>query len=130
MAKRKSNSISYKRYFLYSYLLRNLSRVMEIYESVNHTMEVNDDVHYLIECLHSLDAPGIPPHTFHLKIDVLIMLLSNFNHAKLCNGTKLQVKALYKHVIEVSIFTGVSLSRRGCFYFIDYFNTIKLPNLN
>ncbi|KAF0773456.1 ATP-dependent DNA helicase PIF1-like [Aphis craccivora] len=36
------------------------------------------------------------------------MLLRNLNPPKLCNGTRLQVKALHKNVIEAIVITGYS----------------------
>ena len=80
---------------------------MSSYESVDSVVEVEDAVHYPVEFLHSLDPPGIPSHVLFLKVVAPIMLLRNFNPPKLCNGTRLQVKVLPKHVIEATIFTGV-----------------------
>ncbi|XP_044597150.1 uncharacterized protein LOC123273737, partial [Cotesia glomerata] len=81
----------------------NLSKVR--YESVDKVLEDEEAVHYPVEFLHTLNPPGIPPHVLQLKIGTPIML-RNLNPPKLCNGTRLQVKVLYKNVIEAMIFTG------------------------
>lgn len=44
------------------------------------------------------------PNGLILRIDILIMLLQK--PLKLCNRTRLKVKALYRNVTETTIFTG------------------------
>ncbi|GBP26425.1 hypothetical protein EVAR_75557_1 [Eumeta japonica] len=89
-----------------NFLLEKISTEQIRYESADTVTELKDAVHYPVEFLHSLDPPGIPPHILHIKISAPIMLLRNLNPPKLCIGTRLQVKALQKNVIEVMIFTG------------------------
>ncbi|XP_074106305.1 uncharacterized protein LOC141532045 [Cotesia typhae] len=89
-----------------NFLLNKLLTEKVRYDSLDKVMEDEDAVHYPVEFLHTLNPPGIPPHTLNLKIGTPIMLLRNLNPPKLCNGTRLQVKVLHKNVIEATIFTG------------------------
>ena len=91
-----------------NFLLEKLLSEQMKYESVDSVVEVEDTVHYPVEFLHTLNPPGLPLHVLYLKVGAPIMLLRNLNPPKLCNGTRLQVKALYKHVIEATIITGVN----------------------
>ena len=44
-------------------------------------------------------------HCLTLEIKTPVMLHTNLNRSKLCNGTKLQIKTLCKHVIKAIIFS-------------------------
>ncbi|XP_043474431.1 uncharacterized protein LOC122506366 [Leptopilina heterotoma] len=74
--------------------------------SVNTPINENDFIHYPREFLDSVTAPGLPPHELHLKIGTPIMLLRNINPPKMCNGTRLRVRSLHRHIIEAEILTG------------------------
>ena len=69
-------------------------------------VELEDAVHCPVEFLRSLNLQGIPPHILYLKVGTPIILPRNLMPPKLCNGTRLQVKALHRNVIEATIFTG------------------------
>ncbi|GJY43931.1 CC-NBS-LRR resistance protein [Tanacetum coccineum] len=61
--------------------------------------------------LNSLKFSGLPNHKLILKVGVIIMLLRNIDQPNgLCNGTRLQVVRLDKHVIEAKIITGFSIA--------------------
>lgn len=76
------------------------------YTSINSVCEQDDAVHYPIEYLNSIAAPGLPPHELKLKIGIPVILLRNLHPPKLCNGTRLRVVSLQNHVIEATILTG------------------------
>ncbi|XP_046666446.1 uncharacterized protein LOC124358198 [Homalodisca vitripennis] len=87
-------------------LLEKLPSEIVHYQSVDSVVEIEDAVHYPVEFLHTLNTPGIPPHHLYLKVGVPIMLLRNLVPPKLCKGTRLQIKALRRHVIQAVIYTG------------------------
>lgn len=66
---------------------------------------MDDAVHYPVEFFNTLNPPGFPDHKLLIKVRAPVMLLRNLNPPKLYNGTRLRVKALYRNVIEATVFT-------------------------
>lgn len=77
-----------------------------VYTSFNKVVDQDDATNYPIEFLNSLSASGLPAHKIRLKVGVPIMLLRNLTPPKLCNGTRLKVRALQRNLIEAEILTG------------------------
>ena len=49
----------------------------------------------------------MPPHELKLKKNSIVMLLRNLDSNKgLCNGTRLIVKQIYKHLLDCEIISG------------------------
>uniref|UniRef100_A0AAF5DM37 ATP-dependent DNA helicase n=1 Tax=Strongyloides stercoralis TaxID=6248 RepID=A0AAF5DM37_STRER len=62
---------------------------------------------YQVEYLNSLSFNGFPVHKLKLKIGSTVMLLRNLSIKDgLCNGTRLQIVKLYKHLIAGKFITG------------------------
>ena len=70
------------------------------------TSNVIDDIHS-VEFLNNITMSGLPNHMLHLKVGAPIMLMRNIDKSiGLCNGTRLIVTRLEKHVIGCEILTG------------------------
>ena len=65
----------------------------------------NEDI-YTPEFLNNISASGLPNHKLTLKVGVPVMLLRNIDQSEgLCNGTRLIVSRLGRHMIEAEIIT-------------------------
>ena len=60
-----------------------------------------------METLNSI-REGLPPHKLELKINAQVILLRNLS-VGLCNGTRLNIKNLYKYNVEAVILTGKNI---------------------
>jgi len=97
-------------------ILESLSEKLHMYLSANSlapteegasaATRVSMDSLYLVEFFNILQFNDITNHKLEFKVGVLILLLRNLNQSiGLCNGTRLIVKRLGQHVIEVEIIT-------------------------
>ena len=66
--------------------------------------EVDSGETYSTEFLNSLETGGLPPHELRIRHGSLVILLRNFApHKGLCNGTRLVVQKMHKHVLAVHV---------------------------
>ena len=89
-----------------NYLLNILPGDSISYKSIDRVLKDEEAVDYPIEFLNSIKLSGLPDHLLTLKIGVPIMLLRNLNPPKLCNGSRLVITNLNKHILEARILTG------------------------
>jgi ATP-dependent DNA helicase PIF1 len=77
-----------------------------VYKSVDTvaSQEPSDHLVYPEEFLNSLIPTGMPPHELKLKVAAVIMLLRNLMPSwGLCNGTRLTITSLQRHIIEARV---------------------------
>ncbi|KAK9076629.1 hypothetical protein SSX86_004963 [Deinandra increscens subsp. villosa] len=68
---------------------------------------------YSPDFLNGLELSGLPPHRLVLKVGAPVILLRNFDQKNgLCNGTRLQIVSLGKHVIEAEVISGSNIGFR------------------
>lgn len=72
--------------------------------------EANDGNFYEVltpEFLNSLRTSGLPNHRIKLKVGTPVMLMRNIDQAQgLCNGTRLIIAKLGKHVLAAKVMSG------------------------
>lgn len=98
--------------FVNDYMLSLLPGEQKTYlscDSLSKSASVSEEQEqlYPVEYLNSLSFSGFPSHKVELKNGAIIMLLRNINQAGgLCNGTRLIVTNLGRHIIEAEILNG------------------------
>ncbi len=104
-------------------ILESLSKELHTYLSVDSLVlteegasdvaGVSMDSLYPVEFLNTLQFSGITNHKPEFKVGVPILLLHDLNQSiRLCSGTRLIVKRLGQHVIEVEIITRNNVDKR------------------
>ncbi|KAK4324110.1 hypothetical protein Pmani_005235 [Petrolisthes manimaculis] len=56
---------------------------------------------------NGMRSPGLPPHKLKLKVGAVVMVVWNISPPKICNGTRVMVTNLRKHLIVGKILGGV-----------------------
>ena len=86
------------------------------YVDKSETLESSHFRSLTTEFLNSLTTSGLPNHNIKIKIGSPIMLLRNLDQTQgLCNGTRLIVTKLAKHVIAADIIAGKNIVRMFIF---------------
>lgn len=89
-------------------LLKSFDGTEMVYNSIDTVVNTDEAVHYPVEFLNTINPAGLPYHKLTLRVGTPVMLLRNLKPPKLCNGTRLQVKALHRNIVEATILTGSS----------------------
>ncbi|KAL0902327.1 hypothetical protein ABMA27_000223 [Loxostege sticticalis] len=87
-------------------ILEQVPGDMRTYMSIDTAMATDDAATYPVEFLNSLDLSGVPSHTLELKVGVPVILMRNLDAPRLCNGTRLRVTELRRHIVQATILTG------------------------
>ncbi|XP_025408974.1 uncharacterized protein LOC112682560 [Sipha flava] len=87
-------------------LLMSFKGEEKVYTSIDTLVNMDDATNYPVEFLNSFKPPVMPYHRLILRVGTPIMLLRNLKPPKLCNGTRLKVKALHRNIVEATILTG------------------------
>ena len=84
---------------------------VKVYRS-NDSVEENEH-QYPIEFLNTLCPSVMPPHTYLLKKQSIIMLLRNLDPINgPCNGTRYVIEHLHDHIIDAKIACGPHAGKR------------------
>ena len=76
-------------------------------------VDTNQAAMYPTEFLSSVKLSSLPPHRLYLKQYASVILLRSLNPTQgLCNGTRLTIKAIFKHAIDAEIMTGNFCGKR------------------
>jgi len=87
-------------------ILKKVNGNSRDYLSIDTVLSTDDAIPYPQEFLNDLNPSGFSPHKLKLKIGSTIMLLRNLQPPNLCNGTRLQIRAMRDNIIEAIILAG------------------------
>ena len=85
----------------------------ELHECFSVDSAVVDDDTYPVDFLNSLTPSGVPPHILLLNRGAIVMLLKNLDlKAGLTNGSRLIIKIIFRHLLDVEILSGYHRGQR------------------
>lgn len=87
-------------------LLTSIEAEEIVFNSIDTVVNADEALHYPVEFLNTINPVGLPYHKRELHVGTPVMLLRNLKPPKLCNGIRMQVKALHRSMVEVVILTG------------------------
>lgn len=112
------------------YVLDRLSgeRITFLSEDEAIVEDPSDALNFPTEFLNRMTPTGMPPHVLHLKVGCMVMLLRNIDVRNgLCNGTRLIVRMLGRHVLVCEHATGVRKGDQVLLPRIDCYFSNNLP---
>ncbi|GFW32114.1 ATP-dependent DNA helicase [Trichonephila clavipes] len=86
-------------------------------------MSSDDTTSYTVEFLNSLDLSGGPSHKLELKVGVPVLLMRNLDAPRLCNGTRLRITELGRHIVKATILTGEAKGETMFLYHASQYHT-------
>ena len=89
-------------------IMKTLPGEGEVYLSADSVV-IGDDrgLYVTTEFLNRINLSGLPPHLLTVKVGCVMMLLRNLNPKQgLCNGTRLLITSMTKHMIRGIVLTG------------------------
>ncbi|GFV87198.1 ATP-dependent DNA helicase [Trichonephila clavipes] len=87
-------------------ILGEIASETSVYNSIDTVMSSDDTTSYPVEFLNSLDLSGVPSRKLELKVGVPVLLMRNLDAPRLCNGTRLRITELGRHIVKSTILTG------------------------
>ena len=82
---------------------------------------LEDGMHLPIEHLNTINVSDLPPHELLLKENSIVTLIRNLDVEEgLCNGTRMRVIKIHKHLLECELLSGNIL------YFVGFKTSIFL----
>ncbi|CAH9140571.1 unnamed protein product [Cuscuta epithymum] len=100
------------------YMLSLNGSEMKTYLSSNSPCKSDSNPDFLAnihtpEFLNGIKVSGVPNHELHLKVGTPVMLMRNLDHSQgLCNGTRMVITRLGKHILEAKVLTGLSAGEK------------------
>ncbi|XP_047538673.1 uncharacterized protein LOC125072193 [Vanessa atalanta] len=91
---------------IYKKILAEINTETSVYNSIDTVMSSDDTTNYPVEFLNSLELSGVPSHKLELKVGEPVLLMRNLDAPRLCNGTRLRVTELGRHIVKATILTG------------------------
>ncbi|GFT33756.1 ATP-dependent DNA helicase [Trichonephila clavipes] len=79
-------------------------------------MSSDDTASYPVVLLNSLKLSRVPSHKLKLKVGVPVLLMRNVDEPILCNGTRLRITELGRHIVKATILTGKAIGDNVLIY--------------
>ena len=87
-------------------ILRRMGTETQVFWSSDKAKALEDELLYPPEYWSVFDEPSIAPHRLELKIGMTVMVLRNMDPPRVCNGTRLRIVSMNRHIIKATILTG------------------------
>ncbi|GFX26055.1 ATP-dependent DNA helicase [Trichonephila clavipes] len=86
--------------------LGGIASETSVYNSIDTVISSDDTTSYPVEFLNSLELSGVPSHKLEFKVGIPVLFMRNLDTPRLCNGTRLRITDLGRHIVMTTILTG------------------------